>query len=137
MKNKTFWIGLVVLFVVSQITGYLVHEVWLSDTYAALASAFRPEAEMMEMMWIMMLSGFGVLFLFCYIFTIGHEGKGIAEGLRYGALVGVLVGLPTAIDQYVIYPITAELAIIWLVTGIVTFMIYGAIFAAIYKPSAN
>ncbi len=72
----------------------------------ALASAFRPEAEMMDMM----LTELGVLFLFCYIFTKGHEGKGFGEGIRYGALIGTLVSLPTAIDAYVIYPITGELA---------------------------
>jgi hypothetical protein len=132
--NRTFWIGLVMLFVVAQVLGYLVHQVWLADTYEALASAFRPEAEMMDMMWIMMLTGLGVLFLFCYIFTKGHEGKGIGEGVRYGGLVGVLVGLPSAVDVYVVYPITAELSAIWFVTGVLSFMIFGAIFAAIYKP---
>jgi hypothetical protein len=136
MKNKTFWIGLAVLFVVAQAIGYVVHQVWLSDTYEALASAFRPQAEMMDMMWIMMLTGLGVLFFFCYIFTKGYEGKGIAEGVRYGALMGLFVGLPSAVDVYVIYPITAELAMIWYVSGVISFVIFGAIFAAIYKPSS-
>jgi hypothetical protein len=135
--NKTFWIGLVVLFIVAQATGYVVHQVWLSDTYQALASAFRPEAEMLDLMWIMMLTGLGVLFLFCYIFTKGHEGKGIGEGIRYGALIGTLVSLPTAIDAYVIYPITVELAAMWFVSGVLSFVIFGAIFAAIYKPSSS
>jgi hypothetical protein len=135
--NKTFWIGLVALFVVSQALGYVVHQVWLADTYQALASAFRPEAEMMDMMWIMMLTGLGVLFLFCYIFTRGYEGKGIGEGVRYGAMMGVLLGFPAAIDVYVIYPITAELSAMWFVSGVVSFIIFGAIFAAIYKPSSS
>ena len=136
MKNKTFWIGLAVLFVVAQAIGYVVHQVWLSDTYELLASAFRPQAEMMDMMWIMMLTGLGVLFFFCYIFTKGYEGKGIAEGVRFGALMGLFVGLPSAVDVYVIYPITAELAMIWYVSGVISFVIFGAIFAAIYKPSS-
>jgi hypothetical protein len=82
----------------------------------------------------MMLTGLGVLFFFCYIFTKGYEGKGIAEGVRYGALMGLFVVLPSAV--YVIYPITAELAMIWYVSGVISFVIFGAIFAAIYEPSS-
>lgn len=137
MKNKTFWIGFVVVFVVTQGISFVIHEIMLSDTYDALAAVFRPEAEMMDMMWIMFVSGTVVLFLFCYIFTKGHEGKGVAEGVRYGALIGLILALPTSVDAYVIYPITSELAMIWFVTTVVIFAIGGAIFASIYKPSSG
>jgi len=40
-----------------------------------------------------------------------------------------------AVDQYVVYPLTSELAVIWFVTGVVGLVIAGAVFAAIYKPS--
>jgi hypothetical protein len=40
-----------------------------------------------------------------------------------------------SLDQYVIYPLTTNLAVIWFVGGVVSFMIAGAVFAAIYKPS--
>ena len=137
MNNKTFWIGFVVVFVLLQVIGFLVHGVMLEDTYQALASAFRPEEQMNEMMWIMMLSGVGVLFLFCYIFTKGREGGGVIEGVRYGALIGVLLGLPTSVDAYVIYPLTQYVAMVWFVSTVVSFMIGGAVFAAIYKPSID
>lgn len=133
--NKTFWIGFVVVFVVAQVINFLVHGVWLMDTYRALADVFRPEAEMNSMMWMMMLGGAVYLFLFCYIFTKGYEGKGIAEGLRYGLLMGVFFTIPVAVDQYVVYPLTSSLAVTWFVVGVVTFMILGAIFSAIYKPT--
>jgi len=137
LSNKTFWIGWVVVFVVMQAYGYLVHEVGLSETYQSLASVFRPEAEMESMMWMMMVGGVFSLLLFCYIFTWGYEGKGIMEGVRYGALIGVFVSIISAVDSYVIYPLTGELAVIWFVTGVIAFMISGAIFAAIYKPSSG
>jgi len=137
LSNKTFWIGWVVVFVVMQIYGYLVHEVGLSETYQSLASVFRPQAEMESMMWMMMVGGVFSLLLFCYIFTWGYEGKGIMEGVRYGALIGVFVSIISAVDSYVIYPLTGELAVIWFVTGVIAFMISGAIFAAIYKPASG
>ena len=136
MNNKTLWIGYVAVFVFWQIYGYLVHEVMLSETYMALASAFRPEADMLDMMWMMMVGGALYLFLFCYIFTRGHEGKGIAEGVRYGLLMGLFMSIPMSVDQYVVYPLTASLAVTWFVTGVIGFVIAGAVFAAIYKPQA-
>ncbi|HEX9852925.1 MAG TPA: hypothetical protein VGA68_07910 [Woeseiaceae bacterium] len=137
MNNKTFWIGFVVVFVLMQAIGFVVHEVWLAETYAGLANVFRGEADMMGMMWMMMVASVGSLFLFCYIFTKGYEGKGIAEGARYGLWMGLFMSLPMAIDQYVVYPLPSNLAVSWFVTGVISFVIAGAVFAAIYKPSRN
>ena len=78
-----------------------------------------------------------LLFVFCYIFTQGREGTGVMEGVRYGALIGVLVALPTSVDAFVIYPITEQLSVIWFVSTVVTMMIAGALFSAIYKPSGG
>jgi phosphate/sulfate permease len=57
------------------------------------------------------------------------------EGVRYGALIGVLLALPTSVDAFVIYPITEQLAVIWFFSTVVSMMIAGALFSAIYKPS--
>ena len=136
ISNKSCWIGWIVVVVVMNVYGYVIHELGLSDIYQSLASVFRPKEEMDSMMWMMMLGGAVGLLLFCYIFTLGHEGKGVMEGVRYGTLIGLLISIPSSIDHYVIYPITGELAVIWFVAGVVGFIIAGAVFAAIYKPSA-
>ncbi|MGH8496229.1 MAG: hypothetical protein ACREVN_08835 [Gammaproteobacteria bacterium] len=134
--NKTFWIGLVVVYVVMQCVGFLVHGVWLSDTYAPLyGTVFRPEPEFQGMMWVIFVTGAVTTFLFCYIFTKGYEGKGLAEGLRYGLLIGLLMSVPM-LDQYVLYPLSLNLTVTWFLTGVINFMIGGAVLAAIYRPSA-
>lgn len=137
LSNKSCWTGWIAVFVVMQVYGYLVHEVGLSDTYQSLASIFRPEAEMMDMMWMMMVGSAFTLAVFCYIYTFGHQGKGVMEGVRYGFWMGLFLSIPSAVDQYVVYPLTGELAVIWFVTGVVGMMIAGAVFAAIYKPSSS
>lgn len=134
LSNKTFWLGWIAVFIVMQVFGYLIHEVGLSDTYQSLASVFRPEAEMTDLMWMMMAGSIFTLLVFCYIFTVGREGKGVMEGLRYGVLMGLFLSIPSAVDQYVIYPLTGEVAVIWFVTGVVGLAIAGGVFAAIYKP---
>ena len=136
ISNKTCWIGWIVVFVVMQGYGYLVHEIGLSETYQSLATVFRPREEMDSMMWMMMVGSAFSLLVFCYIFTLGHDGKGVMEGVRYGALMGLFVSIMTAVDSYVIYPLTGEVAVIWFVTGVIGLIIAGAVFAAIYKPSS-
>ena len=136
MKNKTLWIGFVVVFIVVQGLGFVIHSAMMADTYASLGSALRPEAEMMDMMWMMMLSSAVMIFMFCYIFTRGYEGKGIMEGVRFGLMVGVMMAGAMAIDPHVIFPLPADVATVWLLTGVGSLMIGGAIFAAIYKPDS-
>ena len=134
MKNKTFWIGFVVVFVVLQALGFVVHVVMMDDTYKALGAVFRPEAEMQDRMWMMIASAALSLLMFCYIFTKGYEGKGIAEGARYGGMIALLMAGVMSVDQHVIYPVPGDVAVIWFVSGAVSLVVGGAVFAAIYKP---
>ena len=135
MNNKTFWIGWLVVYVIVQALGFLIHEVMMGDTYEALASVFRSEAQMQEMIPIMFLSAAVFLFIFCYVFTQGREGTGVMEGVRYGILMGVFLALPTSVDAYVIYPITSDVAVVWFISAVVSLAIAGAVFSVIYKPS--
>lgn len=134
MKNKTFWTGFVVVYVIAQVIGYVVHSVLLAETYQALASIWRPEEEMTSMMWVMFVTSAISLLVFCYIFTRGYEGRGIMEGVRYGLLIGLLMSVPMAFESWAVYPITLELAVMWCITGFIYWVIAGAVFAAIYKP---
>jgi len=133
MNVKRFVIGCLVTYVVVQCLGFLINTVFLGETYGSMAEVWRPEAEMMAKTWVMFLTSMLWTVLFCYIFTRGYEGKGVAEGIRYGFLIG-LFWLPVAYENFVIFPIPISLAHIWGVTTIVTCMIYGAVFAAIYRP---
>ena len=134
MNNKTFWVGFVVVYIVMQALGFVIHEVMMGDTYAELADIFRSEAQMNDMMWMMFVSSAVTIFMFCYIFTRGYEGKGIMEGVRYGVLVSFLMAGAIAIDPHVVFPLPENVATIWLISGFVSFIVAGAIFAAIYKP---
>jgi hypothetical protein len=134
--NKSFWVAFVVVFVVLQSLGFLVHAIMLEDTYAPLhGTVFRADAEFEGMMWMMFVSAFVYIFLFCYIFTKGYEGKGIGEGIRYGLLIGLFFSVPNALDQFVIYPLPPNLAVTWFVTGLINFVIGGILMSLIYKPT--
>ncbi|MGQ0585804.1 MAG: hypothetical protein ACT4PK_01190 [Gammaproteobacteria bacterium] len=136
LSNKRFWMAFAACYVVGQVIGFLVHQVLLAPSYAALASLWRPEADMQANMWVFFLTSAVAVFLFCYIFTKGYENKGLAEGLRYGGLIGLLLTVPMSFDSWVIYPIPYTLAVKWLVTGMVYWLALGAVLALVYKPEA-
>ncbi len=134
MNNRTFWIGFVVVYVLWQALGFIIFETMLGDAHAAMTNVFRPAKELNDMMWMMFVSSAVMMFMFCYIFTRGYEGKGIMEGARYGVLIAFLMASPMVIEQHVFYPVPENVATMWLVGIFVSFIIVGAAFAAIYKP---
>lgn len=135
MNTKSFLITVVVLYIVVQVLGYLVHEVWLTPLYQELATVFRPEAEMNELMWVFFVTSAIFVLVFTYIFVRGREGKGIMEGVRYGALMGLLYNVTVSYDSFVVYPITYELTMKWALSGFAISIILGVVASLVYKPS--
>ena len=134
MNGKRFALGCVAVYVVYQVLGFLIHQVLFGDIYKLLESVWRPEAQMMSMMWIQFFTSAVWVVLFCYIFTRGYENKAAMEGARYGLLIGLFWGIPYAYESYMIYPITLSLAHGWFVTTVVVSVICGVVFAMVYKP---
>jgi hypothetical protein len=128
----------VVAWVVSLGVGFLINDVLLADIYAANQAVMRPEAETLRMLPI----GFVFLFLgflaFAYMYAKGYEGgSGLAEGLRFGLCVGILVSGFGLIWQYVLYPINGTMAATLIIDQLVEASLYGAIVGMIYKPAAH
>ena len=135
MNVKRFVLACVGVYLVYQVLSFIINMVILGDTYQALASVWRPEAEMLSKMWIMYLTSAVWTVLFCYIFTRGYENKGVMEGVRYGLLMGLLIGIPFSYESYAVYPITLGLAHAWVLATVFIAVVSGAVLAAIYKPA--
>jgi hypothetical protein len=133
MNTKRFIIASIVIFIAVEILDLVEHGLILGSAYMSLTGIWR--TDMNSVMWIMYVTALAFSFLFVYIFIKGYKGKGIAEGIRYGLLVGLLMAGIDIANQYVVYPVPSMLAIQWFVYGMIRFVIYGIIASAIYKPS--
>jgi hypothetical protein len=133
MNTKRFIIASIVIFIAVEILDLVEHGLILGSSYMSLTGIWR--TDMNSVMWIMYVTALAFSFLFVYIFIKGYEGKGIAEGIRFGLLVGLLMAGIDIANQYVVYPIPSMLAIQWFVFGMIRFVIYGILAAAIYKPA--
>lgn len=116
---------------------FVVHEVLLKNIYhrAHYASLWNPPAVMQSRMPAMLLSHALYGTLFAVIYTRGYEDSkpALAQGLRYGALIG-LFGASYHIMEYFVYPVSCKLAAAWAGTTFAEALILGVIVALIYKP---
>jgi hypothetical protein len=136
MNSKKFWIAFIAVFIVLEITNFLIHGVILRSTYMSdeYKMIFRPQDSMMANMWLMYLMDLVWTYFFMFFFVKGYENKGVMEGIRYGFYIGIFFSLVTSIQSFVVYPIGFELAFVWFITGLIQVLILGTIAAVIYKP---
>ena len=132
MNVKRFIIASIVVYIVVQVLDFIIHGLILADTYKTLANVWRPD--MMSLIWIFYVAGLVFAVLFVYIFIKGYEGKGILEGVRYGAIMGLFMNVIGMFGQYVMYPIPFLLSLQWFIYGMIEFIIAGMVVAAIYRP---
>lgn len=134
MNVKRFIIASVVVFVAFQVMEYIINGLILMSQYEALQNLWRPD--MKTKMWIMYLTGLLVAFLFTYIFIKGREGRGLAEGVRFGMIIWLFVAVPMSLGCWVMFPIPFKLALWWIIFSLIEYIIAGLLVAAIYKPAS-
>lgn len=133
MNVKRFIAASLLVFLAFEIIDAIVHMGILAKTYQSMAYLWRPD--MMSKMWIMHVGSLILAFLFTYIFIRGYENKGIAEGFRYGIIIGLFSNIPYGFYSYTMYPLPLSLCLQWFIYGMVEFIICGMITAAVYKPN--
>jgi hypothetical protein len=72
--------------------------------------------------------------LFVLIFAFIYKGKGMGEWVMYGILTGLLVNGVLSLRQYMLYPISFILTVIWFIEGMIQYILAGVAAALIYRP---
>ncbi len=129
--NKKLWIGFVAVFVSTQIMEGLLDLYLLDPIYSSYSHVWRPIAEMK--LWMLPVTGMFFSFFFVFIFSKGYEGKGVAEGIRYGLYVALMVVLPKAYGNYALMQIPYSLALQWFLYGSLECVIAGAILSGVFR----
>lgn len=134
MNWKRFFMAGLVTYAVVQAMDFILNEVFMKSANESLKSLWRPN--MMSRIWVMYVVGVLVTFLFIYIFIKGREGKGIAEGVRYGIIMWLFVSVPMNVSLWVLLPIRYVIILRWMLFGLLEMLIAGILVAVIYKPLA-
>lgn len=114
---------------------FLIHGVMLNDIYMQTASIWRPEAEMMSMMYLMTIGEVLFAFFYAIIFAAGYDVNkpAMGQGFRFGVLMACLIAPFSAMSWYVILPIPAMLAVYWFVADVVVMIALGIAAGLLYK----
>ena len=137
MSTKKMFIAVLTVFIILEVTGYVIHGLLLSKTYEGLAAVFRPVAEMNALMWRMWLADVVWSFFFVFIFNKGFQNKGLIEGVRYGIYISLFMNFVAAVAQNAVYPVPYTLALQWFIYGTIQNVILGVVVAYFAKPTAK
>jgi hypothetical protein len=127
------WLAVIagVIFVFALVWNAFVHMVLLRDeANMALDAIARPVADRSMMPGLLLTAGLAVLFVYSYASCV--HAPGVKRALGHGAFLGLLAGLLVDLNQFVLYPIPASLALAWFAFGFVEFCIYGVFAAWLY-----
>lgn len=139
MNVKKFWLAFVIIFIVFEVTNYIIHVGILGSAYAeeGVKALMRSPEDMQSKMWIMWLMDLVWVYFFMYIFVKGYENKGIMEGLKFGVIIGLFVPFVMAYQEYAVAPFPYSLTFQWFIYGFIQCIILGIVAALIYKPKAG
>ena len=121
-----FALSVLVVFVLSLGLGYLFHGVLLGPDYAALPSLFRtPTDQQAHFVWMLIAQAMTAIG-FSWIYIKGREAKPfLAQGLRFGAAVAVLMTVPTLLVYYAVQPMPGVLVAKQIACDVVTVLVMG------------
>ncbi len=135
MLNKRFIIAAIVMIIFVQIYEFAIHAGALSGLYGSLASVWRPEEDMQSFMPWMILGQVLFAIMFCVLYTCSKCRNTVSQGVTFGLIVGVLFSSASLIF-YAVLPITFNLMIMWVITGIIECVLMGLILSFLLKESS-
>lgn len=125
----------VVAWLVDGVFGFLIYGQLIAGRFAAYPGVFRA-ADRMPIP-VMLLGSLIGMFALAYVYAKGYEGgSGAAEGVRFGAAIGIVFLGIVWMGDYAILNIGRRLAVMWAVTGFIEILIVGLVLGALYKPAA-
>ena len=114
--NKRFFTAVVLAFVFVTGFEFVEHQLWLKSTYASTPNLWRADTDIK--MWAIMLGHILYAFLGVAIYSKGHQGKGMGEGVRFGILFGA-IAIPCNLVAYAVQPMPESLVVCWSIASIV------------------
>jgi len=132
MNIKRYLLSVLGVFITYEVLSYVINSLLLSDCYKELAPVWRKD--MMQLMWLMYLVDLFFSFFFVLIYTRWSKKFNVGSGLLFGLLTGLMMNTTSMISQWIVYPLTSHLMVLWVILGLIQFLICGMVMGKIYLP---
>ena len=120
--------------VVDAVYGFLVYGTLLAGQFARYPNVYRPNDAPPVFLMCMFGGIFVAMLAAVAIYSKGIESKGgAAEGMRFGALLGVFLGAFFSSISYGTLNIGRKLAAMMAVAGFVEWVLVGTVIGAVYR----
>ncbi len=129
---RRFLVATVVLFALAIAWNAVVHLVVLRSLDASVRHLYRPD--LADRLGLSLLLTAAVVALFVAGYARFARDGSLREGVRYGASFALVAGVLVDLNQYVLFPIPAAVALAWFASGLAEFALYGAVVGRLMPP---
>lgn len=137
MNIKSLLIAIVIAFITISVTDFLIHQVWLSATYVETKHLWRPEAEMMARMPLMMLGQLILATVFCVFFaSFVAERRCLKSTLKFSFCLS-LISVAGQMMMYAVQPFPGSLVVKWCVAITAQVLLLGLVVHKVYRVPAK
>ena len=126
----------VVVIVIAQGIFFAILPPLFPAQYGALFERFRTDLQTPPYIVAIMLGYLVTVILACFIFIKGYENKGLAEGARFGLVIGALLASAEWFHA-IMFPLPLYFAVLTVVDTVIVWIISGLILAVICKPEES
>ena len=124
--------------VVDAVYGFVVWGQVLSGEFARYPGIYRANADQTAYLPLMFVGVLVGMLFAAWIYAKGYEGRsGFAEGMRFGAVMGLLFGAYMAGVNYGIMRIGKRMALTYGVGWFGEWLLVGLAIGLVYKPAAG
>ena len=117
--------------------GFLVYGTLLAPEFTKYPSVYRSEVTGPAYMPLMFGGLFVAIVVAAIMYSKGYQGgSGLAEGARFGILLGLFVALAFSGVNYATLNLGRKLALEVAAAGFVEWTVVGTIIGLVYKPAA-
>ena len=117
------------------IYGGLVFGKLLANDYRPYGNVYRSLNDMQQHMALGMLCSILAIIVLAVMYAKGYEGgSGVAEGARFGLLVGIFAACTHIADNYVVLQIGGVLAAKMAVASLGEWTLVGVVMGLVYRP---
>jgi hypothetical protein len=124
---------IIVVFIVANILGFLIHAILLRPDYMPLAQHYRAMGE--EKMLFISLAYLSFAIGSVWVYAKGVEAKAwLGQGIRFGIAMWLVLAIPSFLIAYAVQPVPGMLAVKQVLFEGAGKVLLGIITAALYRP---
>ena len=132
MSFRRYFSAVAAVYLIYEIISYAVNSLLLNECFTELSSVWRPD--MKNKMYIMYGTDLLFTLFFTAIYTRWSRKFTVASGILYGLMVALMMNTTTLINQWVMFPLTDHMTLLWIFFGLLQFVLCGIVLGAIYRP---